>query len=245
MRCCGGDGVVINPSAVDWFRREFRTYQSLRRPFLPELLGFSDDGEVPALALEDLSGAQWPPPWQDGQVGAVFDALAVVHAAPPPTHLRPVGPDKLGWPSVAADPRAFLGLGLCSEAWLTSALPSLLEAASDAPLAGDALVHVDVRSDNVCFRDGHALIVDWVAAGIANPDLDVAAWLPSLAAEGGPPPESILPNAGELAAWASGFFGSRAGLPPIPEAPFVRGLQLSQARTALAWAARVLRLATP
>ena len=62
MRCCGGDGVVINPSAVDWFRREFRTYQSLRRPFLPELLGFSDDGEVPALALEDLSGAQWPPP---------------------------------------------------------------------------------------------------------------------------------------------------------------------------------------
>jgi hypothetical protein len=78
-----------------------------------------------------------------------------------------------------------------------------------------------------------------------NPDLEVAAWLPSLHAEGGPAPESILPSAPELAAWVSGYFCSRAGEPAIPDAPHVRGLQRMQARTALPWAARALGLADP
>lgn len=233
------------PLTADWFRREYRTYQSVRGPSLPKVLGFSDDGQVPALALEDLSSAHWPPPWHDGQVRALIDALELVHGTPPPGHLDPVRPDALGWTAVAANPRPFLGLGLCSTQWLEGALPTLLDAAAGAPLAGDALVHLDVRSDNVCFRDGKAVLVDWVAAGIGNPNLDVAFWLPSLAAEDGPPPESILPNEPELAAWVAGFFCSRAGLPPIPDAPHVRGLQLSQARAALPWATRALSLALP
>jgi hypothetical protein len=83
-------------------------------------------------------------------------------------------------------------------------------------LAGDALVHVDVRSDNVCFRDGHALIVDWVAAGIANPDLDVAAWLPSLAAEGGRPRSRSCQT---RESWPLGLPGSSALEPGSRQSP--------------------------
>jgi hypothetical protein len=104
---------------------------------------------------------------------------------------------------------------------------------------------MDVRSDNLCIRAGRAVILDWNHALVANPELDVAFWLPSLHAEGGPRPEAILPDAPELAAWTAGFFCSRAGDPPIPEAPHVRPLQIAQSRTALPWAARALGLPDP
>ena len=48
-----------------------------------------------------------------------------------------------------------------------------------------------------------------------------------------------------LAAWVAGYFCARAGLPDIPDAPHVRPLQRSQARTALPWAARALGLPSP
>ena len=79
-----------------------------------------------------------------------------------------------------------------------------------------------------------------------DPRFDLASWLPSLEAEGGPAPEEILGSpAPELAALLAGYFCSHAGLPPIPEAPHVRELQLRQARTALPWAARELGLPPP
>jgi hypothetical protein len=40
----------------------------------------------------------------------------------------------------------------------------------------------------------------------------------------------------------SGFFAARAGLPDIPQAPFVRRLQREQLSTALPWVQRVLNL---
>ena len=103
-----------------------------------------------------------------------------------------------------------------------------------------------MRSDNICFRaHGSAVLVDWNLAEIGNPRLDIAAWLPTLVAEGGPPPESILPDAGPEAAFVSGFFAARAGQPPIPDAPAIRPLQLEQLRHALPWACRELGLPLP
>jgi hypothetical protein len=231
---------------AEWFRREHETYRALRGPFMPALVGFSDDGEIPCLALEDLSDAEWPPPWTGERVSQVLDALALVRATPPPRHLQPVPSlEGTGWPAVRRSPDAFLALGLCTADWLAQALDALEGAAERAPVAGSALLHLDIRSDNLCFRNGKAVLIDWVAAVIGNPDLDVAFWLPSLHAEGGPAPEDVLPGAPELAAWVAGFFCSRAGEPPIRDAPHVRPLQLAQARTALPWAARALSLPRP
>jgi phosphotransferase family enzyme len=229
-----------------WTRVEYRNYRSVHGSFLPDVLGFDDDGERPVLALEDLSRADWPPPWTDERVTGVLDALAAIHETPPPDHLTGQEPDQaVDWRTIAEDPGPFLALGLCSSVWLEAALPALLDASAAAPLVGDSLVHLDVRSDNLCFRDGQAIVIDWNHAAIANPDLDLAFWLPSLHAEGGPPPEAILSNAATLAAWVAGFFCARAGAAPIPEAPHVRPLQVEQSRTALPWAARALGLRLP
>jgi len=238
--------VGATPLTAKWIRTEHSNYRVLRGWFLAEVLGFDDDGSRPVLALEDLSECEWPPPWTDAKVSAVLEALEAIHRLPPP-HGLPAFKDEevTGWSRIELDPKAFLRLGLCSAEWLARSLPALVDAATRAPLAGDRLAHIDIRSDNICFRESRAVIIDWNNASLANPDLDVAAWLPSLQSEGGPPPEAILPHAPELAAWVAGFFCARAGEPTIPEAPHVRPLQVRQATTALPWAARALGLAEP
>jgi len=88
--------------------------------------------------------------------------------------------------------------------------------------------------------------VDWNWASRGNAKLDVAAWLPSLALEGGPEPESILPAEPELATFVAGFYAAHAGLPPPrPGMHELRALQLRMLRTSLAWAVRALGLPAP
>jgi aminoglycoside phosphotransferase (APT) family kinase protein len=134
---------------------------------------------------------------------------------------------------------------LCSDAWLDEALPALLHASDPSLLDGERLLHLDVRSDNLCIRDGHAVLVDWNWASVGNPAVDVAFWLPSLALEGGPEPDEIArvrPGAERLAGVVAGFFAATAGLPPPAGAPAVRAFQLAQLEVALPWAVRALGL---
>jgi Phosphotransferase enzyme family. len=119
-------------------------------------------------------------------------------------------------------------------------LPGLINASEAFPAGGSQLLHFDVRSDNLCFSDGRVLLVDWNLAAVGNARLDIAFWLPSLADEGGPQPDVVLPDAGPEASIVSGFFAARAGRQPIPTAPRVRTVQLAQLRQALPWACRAL-----
>ncbi len=141
---------------------------------------------------------------------------------------------------VAGDPEPFLSLGLRDRSWLDAALPHLLAAAETAPIAGDEVCHLDVRSDNICFRAGRAVLVDWNWTSLASTDADLAAWLPSVNVEGGPPPWEVLPGAGELSAWVAGVWAAVAGLPPPATAPHVRVLQRRQLAVALDWVDREL-----
>jgi hypothetical protein len=228
-------------------RAEYRFYAQVAANFLPALRGW-EDGEEPILLLEDLSGAFWPPPWSPARVEHVLATLAAVAATSPPPSLPALASsrDRLAsWMQVADAPTLFLSLGLCTSAWLDVALPSLLAAEAAAILDGDSLVHLDVRSDNLCVVGGRVILVDWNLACRGNAAVDVAAWLPSLAAEGGPDPMEIMPDEPALAALMSGFFAARAGLPPPEGAPRVRGVQLSQLKRALPWAAASLGLPPP
>jgi hypothetical protein len=242
-------GATLDSAA--WIRDEHLVYAQLRgRPFLPRMIGWHDDGERPVLAIEDLSDGRWPPPWDRPGVDAVRSCLDEVHATPPPADLPTVAQHGLEfhgtWGVVAADPAPLLSLGLCDGEWLAAALPVLDDAARRASIEGDALLHMDVRSDNLCLRAGRALLIDWNWACRGDALFELASWLPSLEAEGGPSPEEILPGpAPELAALLAGYFCSHAGLPPIPDAPHVREMQLQQARSALPWAARELGLPPP
>ncbi len=233
-------------------RAERVVYAGVSGSFLPRCLGFLDEDERPLLALEDLSHARWPPPWRPGDVEAVRRALAAVAAAPVPPGVpdAQAAADDLrgGWERVAQDPRPFLALGLASEGWLARALPALREASAGAPVAGSALLHQDVRSDNLCLLDEpvpRAVLVDWNWALRGDPRLDAAFWAPSLASEGGPPPEALLGHEPGLAALVAGTFAAVAGLPADPPPPRVREVQRRQLATALPWAARALGLPPP
>jgi hypothetical protein len=224
-----------------WLRDERAAYAAFEGSFVPQVLGWAD-GARPLLILEDLSlGAHWPPPWRPGDVDAVLAALNEVAAAQVFAELPRLADEAMGgWPAVALDPEPFLRLELVSRAWLDAALPRLVDAWEGTPFDGDSLLHCDVRSDNLCVRDGRAIIFDWSHARIGNPESDVAFWLPSLALEGGPQPDAF--GVDGFAAFVAGFFASHAGLPPPEGAPHVRGFQLAQLEVALPWACRVLGL---
>ena len=258
-----GDGTTVfakigvNKMTADWLRAEDKFYRALspKHNFLPRFLVFGDTGDdAPILLLEDLTPAHWPPPWKPGQVEQVLETLARVRAALPDApldtpHLKDYPADiHGGWPRVAANPNPFLSLGFCTEKWLTDALPSLLAAANEMPLEGNDLLHLDTRSDNLCFSGNNGtrvVLVDWNHTSRGNGLVDIAFWLPSLHMEGGPSPDDILPDAPACAAAVAGFFAARAGQPVIPDASHVRTIQKTQLKTALPWAARALKLPTP
>ena len=232
------------PNLAGWLRREHEVYSSLSGSFIPALVGWDDDGVRPLLAIEDLSDADWTPRWDDGRVAAVMAALAeLADATPPPNTLtaRETFPELWGrWEAVGADPGPFLSLGLRDEAWLERSLPTIVAAADAAAIEGDRVCHLDVRSDNLCFRDGRAILVDWNWTSLANPAVDIVAWLPSVRVEGGPQPWEVLPGAGELAAFGAGVWAAVAGLPPPATAPTVRQIQRRQLAVALDWIDREL-----
>lgn len=159
--------VATTEDTATWLRDEYRVYARVVEAFLPRLLGWDDDGTAPILLLEDLSGGEWPPPWSGERVGRVTRMLEHVWGAVAPEGLPRLedGRDRLAsWTEVRDDPDTFVALGLCSAAWLEQALPELIEAERSAVLEGDELVHLDVRSDNICFLGDRTLLV---AGGVA------------------------------------------------------------------------------
>ena len=66
---------------------------------------------------------------------------------------------------------------MCTPRWFDRALPTLLAAADPAPLKGDQLLHLDVRSDNMCFAGDRTVFVDWNNTCVGNAAVDVAFFL--------------------------------------------------------------------
>ncbi|HEV8098023.1 MAG TPA: hypothetical protein VGP56_02685 [Gaiellaceae bacterium] len=222
-----------------WLRREYEVYASLQGSFIPELIGFDDDGRQPLLVIEDLSHADWGQRWTPERIALVRAALDELHACEAPPNTRPMRETYPGWFGrwhvVAADPEPFLSLGLRSRGWLDERLPAIVEAADAVPVDGEATVHLDVRSDNLCTLEDRAVLVDWNWVSFAAPELDLACWACSLALEGGPPPWELLPGSPGFAAYVAGIFAATAGLPPPQTAPTVREFQARQLAVALDW----------
>ena len=135
--------IATTPLTAQMLRREFVAYDAISGPFCPQVIGWRDDETQPLLAIEDLSAADWPPPWSDRRLADALDAISALHACPAhlPTYELVHGDRHAGWSHVADDPRAFLSLGLVSEAWLRRALPALVEAEDACVTGGDAVTH--------------------------------------------------------------------------------------------------------
>jgi len=233
-----------------WLRTEFAVYSHISKhgivDFLPEVLAWDDDGSRPILVLEDLSSAQWPPPWEASHVQRVVDVLSRVRTTPTMVDMLKLEGYReylCGWPRVAANPQPFLSLGLCTSAWLEAALPVLIAAELAVPLVGEDFLHLDVRSDNLCFLEGRTVLIDWNWSCAGNGTVDVAFWLPSLHAEGGPAPETILPDRPDMACAVSGFWASKTDLSKHDVRR--RQAEISVLKTAFAWAVRSLCLPQP
>ena len=138
------------------------------------------------------------------------------------------------------------------DAWSVRHLDKLAGLAAEAPAAakGDTLLHLDLRADNLLLTpEGRVLVVDWPHARVGASWVDPVFFAPSVAMQGGPPPEELLvhhphvcqadPDAlTAVVAAVAGFF-TREGLQPEPPGlPTLRPFQAAQGEVVRSWLAR-------
>jgi aminoglycoside phosphotransferase (APT) family kinase protein len=143
------------------------------------LLGIIDDGEWVVLIFEEIEGQPPRLPWSLSDLAATFAALERLSTAATPCpvpgvptygerHVEMFGGYRRlagGDPTVdAIDQWSRTHLGRLAE----------LEAEWEAAAAGDALVHSDLRADNLLVRpDGRVVVVDWPHASVGAPWVDL------------------------------------------------------------------------
>ncbi|MDG6103455.1 phosphotransferase [Dactylosporangium aurantiacum] len=231
-----------NAHSVQLHRTEARVTAMLPADVpAPRLLGFHDDGTWVALVFADVEGRQPHVPWQDDELAAVLDAL---RRLPVPVSGLPSLPSLLadsfgGWRRLAADPPAAL------DPWAASNLDLLVELADRGvtALAGDRLVHVDIRADNLLIRpDGSVMVVDWPGAAVGVPWFDTLSLLLNVRLYGGAPSDTLLdvfePDPADVTAVIAGLaalFTDRGREPDPPGLPTLRRFQQDQAAVMLPW----------
>jgi hypothetical protein len=237
-------------------RTDHLVMSSIDDDLVPRIIAWIEESERPILVLEDLSDAHWPADhfreehgrrlpvlWKPGQFELAFQALDRLADVAAPRCLPPLEADVSDeWATIAEAPAPFLALGLCSATWFDQAIDRLVAAERSIDLSGDTLVHHDVRSDNVCFRDDRVILVDWSEARRGSPRYDLANFLTGCALEGGPDPFDVMPDGGALAAWMGGRAARRA-LHETDRAPawLIRVIK-RMANLNLQWATRSLGL---
>ena len=189
---------------------------TVKEDFVPHILAWLEPpGQRPVLLIEDMSKAHWPADcdpvlWKPGQVEILFETLQRVAAITAPDVLPAAkNPTSSMWEEIAREPETFLQSGLCSASWFRNALPELIAAERQVVLEGEALVHDDVRSDNLCFFDKRMVLVDWSQALRGSPLHDLSYVISLLPLEGGPDPYEVMPQSGDWAAYRSGAFAWR------------------------------------
>lgn len=237
--------IATSKFTVDELKREIDCYRFFgnKYDFVPKLFGYGNL-EKPFIVTEDLSTATWSNSWTEDRLDLVLDTLEKVWEIKPSEDYFRKDYQNInnGWKKIKRDPSSFLSLKLVSEQWFDEIVSRLVKLDAKEIAMGENLMHRDLRSDNLCILNGQVKFVDWGAASIGSPRVDLAFWLPSLRSEGGPKPQEILPDSPKLAILVSGYFAANAGLPDIPNAPWVREIQRKQLKFSLSWLVEELDL---
>lgn len=227
---------------------------------VPELLHVVDDGHWVALVFEEVDGHAPKVPWSLDDLRATLATLDAVVAAAVPGRI----PDL---PSIVErHEHAFHGYRTLAggdaavdaiDPWSRRHLEQLaeLEVGWATAAVGDALLHADLRADNLLIRDdGTVVIVDWPNACAGPAWVDPLFMLPSVGLDGGPSPmlveEALDPFAGvdadavnAVLAALAGYFTYQGTQPAPPGLPTLRAFQRAQGDVARRWLAH--RLALP
>jgi Phosphotransferase enzyme family len=249
-------GPEPNPFVPAIHRREATIVQALpiEAP-VPRLLWSYDEGDGGwvVLAFEDVEGRHPAMPWRPDELSRVLDAVTALSASLTPSPLSPpvvgtaseeIAERLCGWRLLRDQPPGQL------DDWSVHHLDALaaLETAAPAAVAGDTLLHLDVRADNLLLTWDRVFVVDWPLACVGAAWLDLLFFAPSVTMQGGPSPEELIdrhptcrtvdPDAITATVTAiAGFFTHRALQPPPPGLPTVRAFQAAQGVVARRWLA--------
>jgi hypothetical protein len=241
-------GTPLNPDTPALYRQEVTVQGWLPRvPWTPALLATYDDGEWVALAFEHVDAPTVPVPWTRASVDAVAGVVREMHAALGPAPAEaPSVVDALGggrgWREWAAS-----GVPDGAPSWALHGLDRLaaLEAAWPAAAEGTALLHLDLRHDNLLLSGSSVWVVDWPWAGRGAAWVDAVLLAVAVEAYGGPPapeafaatsPEAVGPDLlGPVLAALSGYFVPHGLLPAPPGLPYLREVQAGQGAVVAAW----------
>ncbi len=168
--------VANRPRICEALDHEIEVYDEFQAPFMPTKVGHAVCSEGTILLLENLENAKWPPPWTDEQVTAVGQMLADLAAVSAPEWLTWMDGTTYGsddtWAVVRANLASLVSLEIASSDWLDKNLRRISEAAKLAPTVGTTLVHMDVRSDNICFTQRGPVLLDWASTRLGHHRLD-------------------------------------------------------------------------
>ncbi|MEO6125816.1 MAG: phosphotransferase [Ilumatobacteraceae bacterium] len=250
VKACGPELNTFTPAM---HRREATILGQLPSEFpVPRLLGVVDDDDWVALIIEAVDGTMPRAPLSAAEVTAVLDVvdhLAEIGNPSPIADLAHVGPSGrdhvavYSWQRLSND-----GLVDRLDPWTTRHLADLTELESGwlEAVAGDTLLHGDLRTDNIIIGASSTYVVDWPAAGVGAPWVDLVGLLPALHLDGGPVPDEIFTtrplghsaDPGAVDSYLSalaGYFTRQSLLPPPPGIATVRSFQAAQGAVCRAW----------
>lgn len=244
---------AVNPDVVGIHRRE-AAISALLPPEIPapRFLGVVDHGDRIALILEDVEARHPHTPWVRDELVAVLGALGSVAERPVPAAEAIVdmatvaGHYGSGWSRIDRVP----SLPGTLPGWVAERLPWLRDEGLRMPdaVAGDRLVHHDVRADNVLLRpDGSVVLIDWpwAARGAGwldaltllfnvrylDPEADVEAVVAEHPVFAGMP----ALDADRVLIGIAGHFLAVSQEPDVPGIPTLRAFQYDQAVAILGW----------
>jgi Ser/Thr protein kinase RdoA (MazF antagonist) len=247
-----------NQASVQLYRREARIAAELPPSApVPRLRDAFEVDDWVCLAFEPIDGRNPRLPWRQTELLTILAAIGDLNGAltPTPVATSPVS-DYLRedfsawrtWASAPAPAGRFGGL----DPWVRRNLNGLarLEAGWEAAGAGSTLLHCDLRADNILItRDRRVLFVDWPHACVGAAFVDTLLMFPSLAIQGLPDLDELLPRAPTLRAVAAeavnavlaalaGYLVRQAAQPADPTLPTLRAFQRAQGEAATAWLRR-------
>ncbi len=237
----------LNPDIPDFHRSEARIARAIPESApVPRLLLFVEIGDWVVLVFQDIDGAPPQEPWKLPELSRVLDATVELALALDPAPVRePTLAQRLG--KVFQGWRE-LGANGWPDPWTRRHYARLadLEDRWTAATTGTALVHADLRADNIVLAADRVWFVDWAHGSVGAPWFDVVFLAGSVIMHNGRPGQDLLdahlaareadPDSVLCALTATtGFFLHQSTLPAPVGLPTLRAFQRAQGEATLAW----------